>query len=85
MDSGPFRRIEKVSAPLKGSFPLDYKGDCKLEMLKYMICLNEHKSKNSECRMEAKNYFSCRMERGLMDKDDWKTLGYKDTETPNDS
>uniref|UniRef100_A0A0K0E975 CHCH domain-containing protein n=1 Tax=Strongyloides stercoralis TaxID=6248 RepID=A0A0K0E975_STRER len=81
MEAGPFRRIEKVSPPLKGSFPLDYHGDCKLEMLKYMICLNDNKNMNSECRDQAKSYFSCRMEKGLMDKDEWKTLGFKDVDT----
>uniref|UniRef100_A0A0N4ZX62 CHCH domain-containing protein n=1 Tax=Parastrongyloides trichosuri TaxID=131310 RepID=A0A0N4ZX62_PARTI len=80
MDAGPFRRIERISQPLKGSFPLDYAADCKHEMLKYMVCLNEHKHKNSECRNQAKDYFACRMEKGLMDKDEWNTLGYKEEE-----
>uniref|UniRef100_A0A0K0FPP1 Cytochrome c oxidase assembly protein COX19 (inferred by orthology to a human protein) n=1 Tax=Strongyloides venezuelensis TaxID=75913 RepID=A0A0K0FPP1_STRVS len=80
METGQFRRIDKVSQPLKGSFPLDYEGNCKLEMLNYMMCLKRNKCKNSECRNEAKSYFACRMDKGLMDKDEWQTLGYKDVD-----
>lgn len=32
--TGPFQRVNTVSAPLKGSFPLDHEGACKYEMLK---------------------------------------------------
>uniref|UniRef100_A0AC35TSS8 CHCH domain-containing protein n=1 Tax=Rhabditophanes sp. KR3021 TaxID=114890 RepID=A0AC35TSS8_9BILA len=85
MDAGPFRRVEKVSQPLKGSFPLDHEADCKLEMIKYMICLSENKSRNTECRAKAQAYFECRMTNGLMDRDEWKTLGYADTPVVNEA
>uniref|UniRef100_A0AC34FXL7 CHCH domain-containing protein n=1 Tax=Panagrolaimus sp. ES5 TaxID=591445 RepID=A0AC34FXL7_9BILA len=49
----------------------------KLEMLKYMVCLREHKNKNEDCRYAAKDYFQCRMDAGLMDKDAWPRLGFK--------
>ncbi|CAB3408218.1 unnamed protein product [Caenorhabditis bovis] len=76
--TGPFQRVQTVSAPLKGSFPLDHQGMCKLEMLRYMVCLHEKKQQNSECRDQAKEYFACRMNNGLMDKEEWQKLGYGD-------
>ncbi|CAJ0930249.1 unnamed protein product, partial [Mesorhabditis belari] len=76
--AGPFNRVKSVSPPLKGSFPLDHDRKCKLEMLKYMCCLHEKKQHNSECRDLAREYFKCRMDNGLMDKDEWETLGYRD-------
>ncbi|XP_067008349.1 cytochrome c oxidase assembly protein COX19 [Anabrus simplex] len=69
--------------PDKGSFPLDHEGHCKIPMLKYMICLKEHKNDNSACRKEAKDYLGCRMDNSLMAKEDWSKLGYADLE--NDS
>lgn len=84
--AGPFaQRVNPVSPPLKGSFPLDHDHACKLEMLKYMVCLKEHKSKNEECRDNAKAYFKCRMDAGLMDKDAWPRLGFKDEELDSQS
>ncbi|CAJ0571536.1 unnamed protein product, partial [Mesorhabditis spiculigera] len=81
--AGPFNRVHSVSPPLKGAFPLDHDKKCKLDMLNYMCCLHEKKQKNTECRDLARGYFKCRMENGLMDRDDWNTLGYGDTnETP---
>ncbi|CAI5439230.1 unnamed protein product [Caenorhabditis angaria] len=76
--TGPFIRVQSVSAPLKGSFPLDHEGTCKLEMLNYMVCLHKNKQQNSECRLNAKEYFTCRMDNGLMDRDEWKKLGYSE-------
>ena len=40
----------KPTAPDKGSFPLDYEGECKVAYLKYIVCLSENAHKNSECR-----------------------------------
>uniref|UniRef100_A0A1I7XBY0 Cytochrome c oxidase assembly protein COX19 n=1 Tax=Heterorhabditis bacteriophora TaxID=37862 RepID=A0A1I7XBY0_HETBA len=85
--TGPFIKVQSVSPPLKGSFPLDHEGICKLEMLsllklfnltvfRYMCCLHEKKQLNTECRDNAKAYFKCRMEHGLMDNDEWEKLGY---------
>uniref|UniRef100_A0A8R1E945 CHCH domain-containing protein n=1 Tax=Caenorhabditis japonica TaxID=281687 RepID=A0A8R1E945_CAEJA len=42
----------------------------------YMVCLHEKKQQNSECRQSAKDYFECRMNHGLMDKEEWNRLGY---------
>lgn len=35
--AGPFNRVQSVTPPLKGSFPLDHEGTCKLEMLKWVL------------------------------------------------
>ncbi|KAF7626081.1 hypothetical protein Mgra_00009750 [Meloidogyne graminicola] len=75
---GPYGRIQQITPPLKGSFPLDYDKECHLEMLKYMTCLNAEKGQNSACRDKARDYFKCRMDRGLMDKEEWDRLGYAD-------
>lgn len=72
-------KIFTPTPPEKGSFPLDHDGHCKKEMLKYMFCLNEHKSNNSECRLEAKKYLECRMDNNLMAKEDWSKLGFSDS------
>jgi cytochrome c oxidase assembly protein subunit 19 len=31
---------------------------------------------NEECRLLAKEYLGCRMEKGLMAKDEWSNLGF---------
>ncbi|XP_055372330.1 cytochrome c oxidase assembly protein COX19 [Condylostylus longicornis] len=62
--------------PEKGSFPLDHENICKKYMLKYMSCLRKNSDKNSECRLEAKDYLNCRMENELMAKEEWSKLGF---------
>ena len=70
----------KPTAPDKGSFPLDHDGECKAAYLHYMVCLSENKYNNSECRLQSKNYLQCRMEKGLMAKEEWSKLGYGESE-----
>jgi cytochrome c oxidase assembly protein subunit 19 len=70
----------KGSPPEKGSFPLDHDGECKAPYLRYMVCLSENKSSASVCRLEAKDYLSCRMEKGLMAKEEWNKLGFNNEE-----
>jgi len=64
--------------PQKGSFPLDHEGECKKFMIKYMLCLRESKNENALCRQQSKDYLECRMEKGLMLKEDWTKLGLAD-------
>ncbi|VDK70906.1 unnamed protein product [Litomosoides sigmodontis] len=71
-------KVPTPSPPAKGSFPLDHKGQCRYEMLKYMLCLNEHEQKIDECRNFAKIYLKCRMDSGLMQQEDWRYLGFSD-------
>uniref|UniRef100_A0A915Q7Y9 CHCH domain-containing protein n=1 Tax=Setaria digitata TaxID=48799 RepID=A0A915Q7Y9_9BILA len=69
-------KVPAPTPPVKGSFPLDHEGQCRYEMLKYMLCLNEHKQKSDECRDFAKIYLKCRMDNGLMQQEEWKYLGF---------
>ncbi|KAI1713582.1 cytochrome c oxidase assembly protein COX19 [Ditylenchus destructor] len=73
-------RFAPPTPPLKGSFPLDHQQECHLEMINYMYCLKKTGYYNSDCRDPAKEYFRCRMERGLMDKSEWSKLGYEPDE-----
>lgn len=46
-------------------------------MTKYLSCIKQVKGLNDEhCRLIAKNYLSCRMEKNLMAKDEFKNLGF---------
>jgi cytochrome c oxidase assembly protein subunit 19 len=77
--AGPFNRSgPKPTVPLKGSFPLDHDAECKREMFAYMKCINMNKGINQECRQFAKAYLGCRMDKGLMERDDWEHLGFKE-------
>ncbi|KAL2261853.1 hypothetical protein VTK26DRAFT_3173 [Humicola hyalothermophila] len=70
----------KPTPPQRGSFPLDHDGECKDVMLSYLSCIKKVKGVNEEeCRMLAKSYLGCRMDRNLMAKDDFRNLGFKDT------
>jgi cytochrome c oxidase assembly protein subunit 19 len=71
------KRLQYIP-PEKGSFPLDHEGHCKKYMLKYFSCLRENRDDNSQCREESKSYLNCRMENGLMAKESWEKLGFKD-------
>ena len=70
----------KGTPPEKGSFPLDHEGECKKPFLKYMVCLSENKNAAASCKVLAKEYLSCRMERNLMAKEEWDKLGFKDSD-----
>lgn len=61
--------------PAKGSFPLDHLAECKLFAVAYEQCLEQHGKISSHCRKEARLYLQCRMERGLMAKEEWEKLG----------
>ncbi|KAI8378451.1 hypothetical protein BD560DRAFT_390465 [Blakeslea trispora] len=64
--------------PQRGSFPLDHDGDCKQTMLEYVKCLKQNKNNNGLCRQFSEVYLQCRMDNGLMDKDDMRNLGFAD-------
>ncbi|KAL2067029.1 hypothetical protein VTL71DRAFT_1453 [Oculimacula yallundae] len=67
----------KPSPPERGSFPLDHDGECKDVMMSYLSCIKKVKGMNDpECRLHAKDYLSCRMDRNLMAKDEFKNLGF---------
>ncbi|KAI6183768.1 hypothetical protein M3Y97_00524300 [Aphelenchoides bicaudatus] len=77
--TGPFQRSQaSPTPPLKGSFPLDHDSECRSEMFEYMKCINEKRGQNQPCRYLAKLYLACRMDKGLMERDEWERLGFKD-------
>ncbi|CAD5205578.1 unnamed protein product [Bursaphelenchus okinawaensis] len=77
--SGPFQRMPPApTPPLKGSFPLDHDSQCKSEMFEYMRCLNSQRSMGGECKPIAKLYLQCRMDKGLMESDEWSRLGFNE-------
>ncbi|KAJ3992018.1 hypothetical protein F5050DRAFT_1031446 [Lentinula boryana] len=65
----------KVSPPDRGSFPLDHYAECKEQMMLYMNCLKSNSSTSTACQDLSKEYLHCRMNRGLMQKEDWESLG----------
>ncbi|KAG9003532.1 Cytochrome c oxidase assembly protein cox19 [Tulasnella sp. JGI-2019a] len=67
----------KVSPPQRGSFPLDHDGECKEFMKTYLQCLKSYGQESVNCRNLSKEYLECRMSRALMDRTEWKNLGYK--------
>lgn len=70
-------RLTKIP-PEKGSFPIDHENACKQHMISFLKCLQTNKFDNERCRNHSRDYLECRMEHGLMAKDEWKNLGYKD-------
>eukprot|EP00026_Physarum_polycephalum_P021888 Phypoly_transcript_25489.p1 GENE.Phypoly_transcript_25489~~Phypoly_transcript_25489.p1 ORF type:complete len:112 (+),score=17.24 Phypoly_transcript_25489:24-338(+) len=70
------------SPPEKGSFPLDHKRECWDVMSKYLECLKDKEGDSIQCKPQAKDYLSCRIDKGLMLKEDLDALGFYDP-TPN--
>lgn len=69
----------KPIPPQRGSFPLDHEGECKQVMIDYLSCMKKVRGVNeNECRLLAKAYLGCRMDRNLMAKDEFKNLGFQD-------
>ncbi|KAJ7169495.1 hypothetical protein C8R46DRAFT_1217188 [Mycena filopes] len=76
----------RPAPPDRGSFPLDHYGECRDQMKLYIACLRDNSSTSSPCRLLSKNYLDCRMTKGLMERDDWKNLGFKEEkQAPKDS
>lgn len=54
-------------------------------MIEYMQCLTIHDRDSKECRTEAKEYLTCRMDNELMAPEEWSYLGFSETnETKGD-
>ncbi|KAF9650751.1 hypothetical protein BDM02DRAFT_3111801 [Thelephora ganbajun] len=70
-----------ATPPDRGSFPLDHYGECKEYMIRYLGCLKTNGSASTPCRALGKDYLDCRMNRGLMERDDWKNLGMGNLDT----
>ena len=72
----PANRAPPSLPPEKGSFPLDHFGDCKKEAEEYLKCLKRKCYENQECKLMSKVYLECRMNKGLMAKEDLGTMGF---------
>ena len=68
----------QAKPPEKGSFPLDHGGECAASASAFMSCLKAHAQRHAPCKALAKQYFECRMERGLMAKEDLGTMGFSE-------
>ncbi|KAI0336199.1 hypothetical protein GY45DRAFT_1238886 [Cubamyces sp. BRFM 1775] len=64
-----------ATPPDRGSFPLDHYGECKQYMQTYLNCLRKNGNNSTPCRHLNKDYLECRMNRGLMERDEWRNLG----------
>lgn len=69
-------RITRIP-PEKGSFPIDHENTCKKHMIDFLKCLQVNKFDNDKCRPLSKDYLECRMQHGLMAREDWQNLGFK--------
>jgi cytochrome c oxidase assembly protein subunit 19 len=65
----------KTLPPEKGVFPLDHDGECKDKMKIFLSCLKRTKGDHFPCKSDSKVYLQCRMDVGLMNKEDLNTLG----------
>uniref|UniRef100_A0A6S8FC41 CHCH domain-containing protein n=1 Tax=Aplanochytrium stocchinoi TaxID=215587 RepID=A0A6S8FC41_9STRA len=68
-----------VTPPLKGSFPLDHKAECKSSMKEFLLCLKTNSNEHHKCQKLSKEYLTCRMQKGLMADEDLDELGFKHT------
>ncbi|KAF0690256.1 Aste57867_18330 [Aphanomyces stellatus] len=64
--------------PELGAFPLDHYGECKDHMKTFLACLKEHKNSHIECKHLSQKYLECRMDKGLMQKENLDKLGFSD-------
>ena len=67
-----------VRPPQRGIFPLDHFAECKRSMELYLRCLEQHKDVHHECREMSREYLQCRMDHGLMSKENLDQMGYGD-------
>lgn len=67
-----------VRPPQRGIFPLDHMAECRETMQRYLDCLQAHKDVHHQCRDLSRQYLECRMERGLMSRENLDDMGYGD-------
>ena len=65
-----------VTAPDKGSFPLDHFHECEEHALRYNACLDKHQLMPKRCQKFQINYLECRMKHNLMGKEKIENLGF---------
>ncbi|GAM22928.1 hypothetical protein SAMD00019534_061030 [Acytostelium subglobosum LB1] len=70
--------MKAPTPPDKGSFPLDHDQECLQPMNSYIKCLADNKNQSRMCMELSKLYLQCRMDRGLMAKEDIDSFGYNE-------
>ncbi|KAL5032457.1 hypothetical protein BDV3_001021 [Batrachochytrium dendrobatidis] len=68
--------FSKAIAPERGAFPMDLDGVCGAAVRDYISCVRSSSGETMKCRELARLYLSCRMDHGLMEKDDFANLGF---------
>ncbi|CXI14912.1 cytochrome c oxidase assembly protein COX19, putative [Plasmodium berghei] len=74
-----------VKKPDRGSFPLDHSNECTSIKNNYLKCLKEHKNDHISCKKYSKEYFMCRIDNNLLEKQDLSNLGFYENELNNES
>ncbi|GAW82753.1 cytochrome c oxidase assembly protein COX19 [Plasmodium gonderi] len=69
-----------VKKPDRGSFLLDHNNECTSIKNNYLKCLKEHKNDHVSCREYSKEYFICRMDKNLLERQSLKDLGFSENE-----
>lgn len=77
----PSKRGLPPTPPDKGSFPLDHFGACREPQAQYLQCVREGKQKTTNCKEVMKSYLECRMQNGLMAREDLNQLGFAQHQT----
>ena len=78
---GTGRNRTVVTAPDKGSFPLDHFHECEEHAIRYNACLDKHQLMPKRCQKFQINYLECRMKHNLMGKEKIENLGFDDVNT----
>ena len=73
---GTGRNRTVVTAPDKGSFPLDHFHECEEHAIRYNACLDKHQLMPKRCQKLQINYLECRMKHNLMGKEKIENLGF---------
>jgi cytochrome c oxidase assembly protein subunit 19 len=73
-----WQNFSTPTPPERGSFPLDFYGECNEFVRAYMNCLKSNKNDAMICKPLSKKYLQCRMDKGLMEKEDLRKLGFRD-------
>ncbi|KYQ99972.1 hypothetical protein DLAC_03562 [Tieghemostelium lacteum] len=68
--------IKAPTPPDKGSFPLDHDKECNDAMGDYLKCLQQNNSQSRYCVEFTKAYLKCRMDNGLMAKEEMENFGF---------
>lgn len=73
-----WQNFSKAVPPERGAFPLDFTGECNQLVKKYLDCLQNNKNDGVVCKPLSMEYFKCRMDNGLLEKQDLKSLGFRE-------